>query len=59
MDKVNYGELLAEKPDRRNAQKPYQSPQLIAYGDIRDITLGGSPGLGDSAGDPARTQNPT
>lgn len=27
---------------------PYQAPQLTALGDVRDLTLGGSPGTGDS-----------
>ncbi len=28
--------------------RPYATPRLEALGDIRDITLGGSPGQGDS-----------
>jgi hypothetical protein len=27
---------------------PYETPVLINLGDVRDITLGGSPGSGDS-----------
>jgi hypothetical protein len=38
--------------DNAGKKKPYQSPELIALGDIRDITLGPSPGLGES-GNPA------
>jgi len=26
----------------------YEKPVLISYGDVRDITLGGSPGMGES-----------
>jgi hypothetical protein len=26
----------------------YQAPQLVRVGDVRDLTLGGSPGIGDS-----------
>ena len=26
----------------------YQKPELICYGDVRDITLGPSPGFGES-----------
>jgi len=26
----------------------YEKPLLFAYGDVRDVTLGGSPGGGDS-----------
>lgn len=29
-------------------KKIYQKPRLIEYGDVRDVTLGGSPGGGDS-----------
>lgn len=28
--------------------KRYETPVLIAYGDVRDITLGGTLGLGES-----------
>ena len=27
---------------------PYEKPELICYGDVRDITLGPSPGFGES-----------
>ncbi len=30
------------------AGKVYRRPRLIAYGDLRTLTLGGSPGMGDS-----------
>lgn len=29
-------------------REPYQAPRLLALGDVRDLTLGGSPGTGDS-----------
>jgi hypothetical protein len=29
-------------------RKPYTTPHLEVFGDIRDVTLGGSPGIGDS-----------
>ena len=32
------------------AVKTYRRPRLIAYGDLRSLTLGGSPGMGDSGG---------
>jgi hypothetical protein len=38
-----------ERPQRR---RPYQPPQLTACGDLREITLGPSPGIGES-GSPA------
>lgn len=27
---------------------PYQAPQLIQHGDVRDFTMGGTTGVGDS-----------
>ena len=27
---------------------PYRTPVLKVYGDIRDVTLGGTPGMGES-----------
>ncbi|MBL4673136.1 MAG: lasso RiPP family leader peptide-containing protein [Arenicella sp.] len=32
---------------KRNS-KAYETPTLIAYGDVRDITLGGTLGFGES-----------
>jgi hypothetical protein len=29
-------------------KKLYKKPELIPLGDIRDVTMGGSPGFGDS-----------
>ena len=43
----------ATSPPRR----PYQQPRLDCLGDVRDLTLGGSPGTGDSP-DPFNTQSP-
>ena len=36
------------------ARKPYRAPRLTCYGDLRGVTLGGTPGVGDSPipGDP-------
>ena len=33
---------------RNMASKVYQAPVLICYGDVRDITLGGTLGQGES-----------
>ncbi len=30
------------------SRKPYAKPCLVILGDVRDMTLGGSPGAGDS-----------
>lgn len=43
----------ATSPPRR----PYRQPRLDCLGDVRDLTLGGTPGTGDSP-DPANTQSP-
>ena len=29
-------------------RRPYQPPRLVRYGDVRDVTLGPSPGVGES-----------
>ena len=34
----------------RKSRKPYRKPQLEELGDLRTLTLGGSPGIGDSGG---------
>lgn len=39
---------------QKTQRKPYVRPQLYPFGDLRSLTLGGSPGVGDS-GNP-RTQ---
>jgi len=31
-----------------NSELNYEKPMLFVYGDVRDVTLGGSPGGGDS-----------
>ncbi len=30
-------------------KRPYHKPTLTMHGDVRDLTLGGSPGTGESA----------
>lgn len=39
---------LAIDTDGRLSPKPYETPELISYGDVRDITLGGTFGFGES-----------
>jgi len=34
--------------------KVYEKPVLTTFGDVRDVTLGGSPGGGDSGGSGTR-----
>lgn len=38
-----------EKPEYA-ARREYRRPQLEVLGDLRDLTLGASPGAGDSSG---------
>lgn len=42
-----------EAPPRR----PYSPPRLQIFGDVRSLTMGGSPGIGDS-GSGSFTQQP-
>lgn len=52
------GQLLMNDKNQRNMQrtnsktkkKAYVKPVLTPLGDIRDVTMGGSPGFGDSGG---------
>jgi hypothetical protein len=41
--------VMREQPDAHGLA-PYQSPRLSVLGDIRSLTCGGSPGIGDSGG---------
>lgn len=35
-------------PEARRPRRPYRPPQLRLFGDVRDVTLGPSPGAGES-----------
>jgi hypothetical protein len=37
-------------PEGDEKRRPYSPPRLIRYGDLRDVTLGGSTGGGESGG---------
>ena len=39
---------INQQAERQMNSRVYQKPRLICYGDVRDVTLGGSPGGGDS-----------
>lgn len=41
------------------AKRPYAAPVLRSFGDVRSLTLGGSPGTGDSGGNPGALKSPT
>lgn len=43
--------MKTREKDRKpadEARKPYRSPQVIPRGDVRDVTLGPTPGVGES-----------
>lgn len=42
-------QVVALTPDSPNAKKPYTQPRLELYGDLRDVTLAASSGLGEGA----------
>lgn len=48
----NGGVAAGHKRDRGRRtgvrKRPYRTPRLERLGDVRDLTLGGSPGAGDS-----------
>lgn len=35
--------------EHRGVRATYEAPRLLCLGDVRDLTLGGSPGTGDSS----------
>ncbi len=45
--KITETKVIAQK-SRKTNKKEYKKPQLKSYGKLKDITLGGSPGGGDS-----------
>ncbi len=44
-------ELPEPKPEKPKGRKPYASPRLQEFGDLRELTLGASPGTTDSGGE--------
>ena len=45
--KITETKVTAQK-SRKTNKKEYTKPQLKSYGKLKDITLSGSPGTGDS-----------
>ena len=39
---------IEENKLTKSIKKTYQAPKIKSLGDIRDMTMGGSPGIGDS-----------
>ena len=55
MKQKNQKNINQEENGNKLAKKPYMKPLLTPLGDIRDVTMGGSPGFGDSgAGNPEK-----
>ncbi len=52
------GDGLPDQWASAGGRLPYSPPRLEVLGDVRDLTLGGTPGLGDS-GDPMNFQAPS
>ncbi|MBN1400971.1 MAG: lasso RiPP family leader peptide-containing protein [Anaerolineae bacterium] len=46
--KLATGKATSVTASRDRVLKPYAPPRLQLLGDIRDLTMGGSPGIGDS-----------
>ena len=44
----NMPQNLFHSPVDVKSRRPYASPRLVELGDLRSLTLGGSPGFGDS-----------
>ena len=41
---------MSDQSDQQTepTRRPYETPRIIDRGDVRDVTMGGSPGGGDS-----------
>lgn len=49
MDSQRVSTTCSSAPDQDGrVKKPYRKPQLEVWGDLRDLTLGPSPGVGES-----------
>ena len=40
--------VIKQQSNKSSSSYEYEKPVLICYGDVRDITLGPSPGFGES-----------
>jgi hypothetical protein len=56
-DQVDSSDPAARDGARGDDLRPYSPPRLEVLGDVRDLTLGGSPGVGDS-GNPLTRKPP-
>jgi hypothetical protein len=46
-----YDSIVSSLGEQEERRKPYHEPELRVLGDVRSLTLGGSPGSPDSGGD--------
>jgi hypothetical protein len=49
-------EQIPEDPPAK--RRPYEAPRLEIFGDVRDLTLGNSPGVGESTANGIRKGGP-
>ena len=47
---------IPPRPIASQAKRPYSTPRLTCHGDVRTMTMAGSPGVGDS-GAPGTERN--
>jgi len=48
---------VGSKTDKTNVKAPYRSPQLVTYGDIRELTLNAKKGNPDNSRDGDNNQS--
>lgn len=48
-----HDQIVVENPSK-NAKRKYNTPVLIEYGDVRDVTLGPTVGIGESGNELGR-----
>ena len=49
----DYDQIVVEKPST-NEKRSYKAPVLVEYGDVRDVTLGPTVGIGESGNELGR-----
>ncbi len=57
-DNLNDERLPRDRTVGNINQKAYETPILVCYGDVRDITLGPTAGIGESGNELARRNPP-
>lgn len=49
---------VGQIPEERTELRPYETPRLEVFGDVRDLTLGNSPGVGESTANGTKKSGP-